>query len=342
MRRFIIGFPVLVVLAGLAVAAAVAGTTGSAGADKKVSPTATKALQVRVITVTPLRSGTWDPAHYAAYNPVAKQMGWKLQIAELVPYGKAAEVMDRWGREKVDIVFSTDNGYERYLLDAARKYPNTLWVIMSDLSTTKGLKNVGAYGVDSCEEGLIEGAAAAALSKKGVIGADSPIPILPNKKELAGMRIGANMVRPGTKINVRYTGDFVDVVKAQEIASALVQQGADVLTGPTSGGTTIEIAKRAQQEGVPYVATNMDISRFAPKAVVTSIILDFSRGYREVAQQRLSGKFVPKIRRLGFKEGYIKVLPFRLGKKAEERKTKQVLNKLLAGKVNLSACQRLK
>jgi basic membrane protein A and related proteins len=332
-RRFVIGLPLLLALVALAVYV-VAGASGGVAATKR--------LKVRVITATPLHSGTWDPAHFAGYSPVAKRMNWNLQIAELVPYGKAADTFNRWGAEGVDIVFSTDNGFEKYLLDAAAKYPKTTWVIMSDLSTTRGLTNVGSYGVDSCQEGFLEGAAAAYLSKKHVIGVDSPIPILPNKKEIAGLKLAVQKAVPGTKVIVQYTGDFADAAKAQEIASALVQQGADVLNGATNGGTMPDIAKRAQQEGVLFVGSNLDVAKYAPKAVVTSAVLDFTRGYREVADQRLAGKFVSKIRRLGIKEGFLKLLPFRLGHSAEERKTRALISRLLSGKISLAACQKLK
>jgi basic membrane lipoprotein Med (substrate-binding protein (PBP1-ABC) superfamily) len=333
MRRRLFG---LAVVAAGAAAVVLAGTglAGLAGPGQKTN------LQVRVITASPLKAGTWDPAHYNAYSAVAKRQGWKLQIAELVPYGKASEVLERWGEEGVDVVFATDNGFERYLLDAAARYRDTNWVIMSDMSTTRGLRNVGSYGIDSCQQGVLLGAIAGLASRKGVVGVDTTIPILPTKKELAGMRVGISRVAPGTRLVVKYTGDFVDVGKAVEIASALVQEGADVLTAPVSA-TSIEIAKRAQQEGVPFVGENIDLSRFAPKVTVTSIVLDFTQGYAEVGTQTANGTFQPRIRRLGLKERFFRVLPFRTHKDVE-RRVRALERDIVSGKVNLRACQNLK
>jgi basic membrane lipoprotein Med (substrate-binding protein (PBP1-ABC) superfamily) len=320
---------------GLALIGVSLTATSLAGSNAKSN------LQVRVITATPLNAGTWDPQHAAGYRAVAKKQGWKLQVAELVPYGKATSVLQRWGDEGVDIVFSTDNGFERYMLDAAEKYPNTKWVIMSDMSTTRGLKNVGSYGVDSCEQGVLVGAAAALVSKNGNIGVDTSIPILPTKKELAGMAVGIKLVGSKAKMNIKYTGDFVDAAKAQEVASALIQDGADVITVPTNGGTSPETAKRVEQEGVPFIGENMDLSKFAPKQTVTSIILDFTRGYAEVGTQTASNKFQAKIRRLGFKDGFIRMLPIRTHKEITA-KLKAIEAQLKAGKVNLAACKALK
>ena len=60
-------------------------------------------------------SAAWDPAQYRAYKRAADQGDWDLQVAEAVPYAKAAEQFDRWGREGVDVVFSIDAGYEEAL-----------------------------------------------------------------------------------------------------------------------------------------------------------------------------------------------------------------------------------
>lgn len=328
----------IVVAVGL-VAVAIVATSGTVFAS--TGSTKAKALQVRVITATPLKSGTWDPQHYAGYQAAGKAQGWKIQIAETVPYGKATSVLQRWGDQHADIVFATDNGFERYVLDAAAKYPKTKWVIMSDMSTTRGLKNVGSYGVDSCQQGVLVGAIAALITKKNLIGVDTTIPILPTKKELAGMRVGINLTNPKAKMIIKYTGDFVDAGKAQEVASALAQQGADVITVPVNGGTSPETAKRVEQLKLPFVGENMDLSPQAPTQTVTSVVLDFTQGYAEVGKQTSSGTFQAKIRHLGLKEGFFKVLPFRTHKDLEP-KVKAIQDKLRSGKINLTACENLK
>ena len=155
------------------------------------------------------------------------------------------------------------------------------------------------------------------------------------------MQVGINLTNPKAKMLIKYTGDFVDTGKAQEVASALVQQGADVITVPTNGGTSPETAKRVEQLGVPFIGENADLSPQAPKQTVTSIILDFTQGYAEVGKQTSSGTFKAKIRRLGLKEGFFKVLPFRTHKDLEP-KIKAIEKKLSSGKINLTACEKMK
>src|SRR4051812_2931690 len=108
--------------------AVVAAAVGAAFAGAASSAPAQAPLKVRVITATKVSQGTWDPSQYHAYSAIGKKQGWDLQIGEAIPYGQADQVLDRWGSDKVDIVFSTDNGFETHMLDAAAKYPDTLWV----------------------------------------------------------------------------------------------------------------------------------------------------------------------------------------------------------------------
>jgi simple sugar transport system substrate-binding protein len=318
------------------VATVYVGAAGSAPAQEP--------LDVRVITATSTTQGTWDPSQYRAYSKIAKQRNWDFQVAEAVAYGQADQVLDRWGAEGVDIVFSTDNGFQPNMLKAAAAYPNTLWVTMSDLSTTNNLKNVAAYSVNWCEVGFLQGAAGALVSKTGTVAAVESIPILPASKTMAGMRIGAQAAKPGTKVVGQIVGDF-DPQKSAEVAGTLIEQGADVIYAVVTGSAAPAVAARAQQAGKWYVGSYGDEARFAPKSTVTSAVLLFGLGYGTVADQREDGTFKPGIIRRGIEDGYIKLTPFRLGlAKSLGPKMKAVLKQLAAGKYakQMAACQALK
>lgn len=319
----------LAVLAAMSVATTI-GVAGGSAAER---------LRVRVVTVTPTTAGTWDPSHFRSYSAVAKRMNWNLQIAQALAYGKADQVFDRWGAEGVDIVFSTDNGFQNHMLTAAKKYPDTLWVTMSDLSTTRGLKNVGAYSVDWCQAGFAQGVVAGLLSKTHRIGAVGAIPILPAQRTLKGLQYGANLVSKGTKVDLKYSGDFIDAQKGQEAAKALMGGGADVIVAVTQGGISPQIAAAVQSAGKLYVGSYADETKFAPKATVTSAIFDFSLGYQRVAQAKLDGTFKPAIYHYGVKQGFIKLAkPFRLGHAGIQAKVDSYLTRLAAGKIKIPGC----
>lgn len=292
-------------------------------------------LAVRVITNQPTDVGLWDPSHYAVYTEVADELGADLEVAEAIQYGEADQVLDRWGEEGVDLVLSTDNGFEEHLLRAAEKYPDTNWVMMSALSTTNGLENVAAYSVNWCDLGFAVGASAAVASEAGKIGHVGAIPILPQNQYVAGASFGAAEAKDGATVTNTDTGDFIDVAKAQETASALLGQGNDVLI-TFQGASSREIARRAEDAGAYFVGFMADHAEFAPDAVVTSVAINFESGYREAMQQTASGSLEPSINIKSFDEGFLEVLPFRLGFEGEAETVSGLIESLMDGSLSYS------
>ena len=294
-----------------------------------------EALDVRVITATPTTAGSWDPQHFKTYTAVSEEMGWNLEIAEAIPYGEADQVLARWGGEGVDIVYSTDNGFQDNMLAAAAEYPDTIWATMSDLSTTNDLANVAAYTVEWCEFGYVQGAVAASLSESGMIGGVAAIPILPATKSILGFQFSADLTSSGSTLEVTETGDFSDAVKAQEATSALIDAGADVIVAITQGGVSPQIAARTQENDKIYIGSYGDEAQFAPEATVTSVVLKFDQGYRDVAQQVLDGNFQPGIFRLGAADGFIEVLPWAAGFEDANATADAVIDMLVNGEVTI-------
>jgi basic membrane protein A len=299
---------------------------------------AAKRLKVGVITVSGIKQGIWDPLHYAAYGPIAKKMNWQLDIAQAIPYGRAGEVLSRWGDAGYDIVFSTDNGFESALLVAAKKYPKTKWVVMSDLSSTKGLKNVASYSIDWCQLGFLQGVAGAYASKTKKLGAVGALPILPALKTIKGMQFGAAQAVPGTTVIVKYSGGFLDTQKAQEVAAAEISEGADVLAGITNAVVSPQVAARVQAEGKWYIGSYGEETKYAPKAVVTSVLLKPGSGYQAVADQVLAGTFKSGIFRKTIKDGFVALTPLRLGLASHAAEIKALQDKVTSGRLKIPGC----
>ena len=291
-------------------------TTSSTAPESSAVESSTapeSAPEVRVITVTPTNLGTWDPVQRKGYDEAAAAGGWNLQVAEAVAYGEADQVLDQWGAEGVDVVFSTDNGYEQNLLAAAKKYPNTAWVMMSALSTTEGLPNVSSYSFDWCQYGYLLGAIAGVVTNDQTVGAVGSIDIIPMTLSLEAEKAGAEAVNPGTQVISKNSGDFIDAQKGQAVAAGLISDGADVLTAPVHGGISPQIAAEAQKNGVYYVGSFADEAPSAPEAVVSSVFVNFLQSYSQAVDTWMNGTFDPSINILGVADGVIDSTPLTLG-----------------------------
>lgn len=293
-------------------------------------------LEVRVITALPTNVGLWDPGHRSAYDRIAEEHGWNLQIAEAVEYGRADEVLDRWGQEGVDLVFSTDNGFEDSFMAAAEKFPDTKWAMMSELTDTRGLDNVISYSINWCELGFAIGASAGAITDKQTVGLVGAVPIRPHVLMLESERFGADMINPGTKVLEQNSNDFVDPVLAQETAYSLLDKGADVLV-TTHSGPIEQIATAAAERGGYFVGYLADSSDINPDSVVTSVLFDFTYGYEKVAEAVESGNFEPGIHHTGLADGSIQVLPFGLGFEDRQAEVEELLEKLKTREIEFPA-----
>jgi basic membrane lipoprotein Med (substrate-binding protein (PBP1-ABC) superfamily) len=314
------------------------GTTGAAGTATTSGGSAAKGnIKVRVITATSTTSSSWDAGRFAEYSAAAKQNGWDLKVAETVPYGQADQVFKQWGSEGVNVVFSTDNGFEASFLAAAKKYPKTAWVMMSALSKTDNLPNVAAYTFDWCQYGYVQGSAASLVSKSHKIGDVGPVPILPAQQTLIGQQTGAQATVPGTTVEMKMTGDFTDAQKAQAVTSGLIGNGADTIIGVAQGGVAPQIASRAQSEKALYVGSYIDEQKFAPSAVPTSVVIDLSPYYAQAVDGWENGSFSNKVHVTGVKDGVIKVLPLRLGFENQQGKLDAQVQKVSSGAVKWPA-----
>jgi basic membrane protein A len=289
---------------------------GCSSSSNTASPSASgttpgKKLKVGVITATPIDQGTYDPAHYKAYKAVADRLGWDLKVAEAIPYGEGEQTLTRFAEDGMDVIISTDQGFEQAFLNVAAKYPNIKFIMASDLSDTR-LPNVTAYVFNTYEMGCLAGAADALLSKSHIIGGLSGLPIPAALQAFGGAKYCADKVVPGTTLKIAYVNSFTDAALGNEVASSVFSQGADAIFG-ILGGTVPGVTTAAKAANGKYVGWLVDESSFGPDVVATSILFNFDKEWQEIADAITSNKIEPKVHRLGIADGAITVAPFRLG-----------------------------
>jgi basic membrane protein A len=318
-----------------------ASTSASTPASTSTAAASDKPLKVRVITVSPTNLGTWDPSNRAAYDAVAAENGWKLEIAEAITYGKAPQVLEGWGTEKVDLVLATDNGFEPSVAAAAKKFPDTKWVVMSALVTPDPPSNLAGYTGDWCQIGFAQGVASALISKTHHFGYSAALPIPPTVQAFEGMKIGAEATGIPTKATMKLSGDFLDTAKATETTSALIDEGADVINANVNS-VTAAIAARIQSAGKYYIGSNADESKFAPKATVTNATFNFKYAYDKVAKEMKAGTFEAGPHTYGIDVGYIALTPFKLGFEEAGTKADAIMKDAGSGKFadKFAACNK--
>jgi basic membrane protein A len=335
LRKYAV-LPAAIALCGGALFAAALASKGSAAPKAQAAQ-----LKVAWITAGSVTASTWDRGGFAAVNGLVKTLGAKESHLELVGYDQAAQVLTRLAKAGNDIIISHSSGYEPAVLQVAKQFPKTWFLIYSDLSSTNGLKNVAGWKVNWNEHGYMQGAIACLVTKTGKVGIISSAPIPAFTRMAAGFKqatqeVGKCAKTKGAFLN-SWTGSFTDVAKAKQAALALIAKGADVMAdGADAAGTgSLEAMK---EHHLLYVGGIADQYSQAPTTIVSSVYLNFKQAYDQMASLIKSKKLKAGVYDTNLENGGIKIatpfhnVPAPAGVQAQ---TLKVVGQIKSGKIHI-------
>ena len=162
------------------------------------------------------------------------------------------------------------------------------------------------------EEGsFLAGAAAALVSKRGVVGFVGGMDIPLIHKFEAGYTAGARHARPGVQVLKGYAGVTADAfknpAKGKELATSMIDRGADVIFH-ASGTTGLGVFEAAREHGVLAIGVDSDQYDEAPGHVLTSMVKDVDVAVFGVIQDVVAKRFQGGIRELGLREDGVRLV----------------------------------
>jgi basic membrane lipoprotein Med (substrate-binding protein (PBP1-ABC) superfamily) len=134
--------------------------------------------------------------------------------------------------------------------------------------TTNGPNLESFYG-RTYESQYLCGMVAGAMSKTGKLGFVAAHPIGPVNWTINAYELGAKQFNPNATVTVIFTGAWNDPVKERAAASALADQGVDVI-GQHVDTPTPQIV--AQERGIFGTGHHRNLAEFAPKATLCSSV----------------------------------------------------------------------
>lgn len=157
-----------------------------------------------------------------------------------------------------DIIISGNFQYESAMLKVAKDYPDVHFLNF-DYGDAKANELPNVYGLSYAanEAGFLAGVVAALKSESGVIGCVGGMDIDGIKQFLAGYIQGALEVNPNIKVLTGFIGNFQDTATAKEVASNMIDQGADVLYH-AAGGAGNGVFEAASEKGVFAIGVDTD------------------------------------------------------------------------------------
>jgi len=219
-------------VSAVAVATSTALLLGCSG--KKNDVTSADSASGQALTVGVLVPGSktdrgWMESGYNGVKDAEKEFGSKLktQVIENINYADMEQAITTLAT-KNQMVIGVGGQTQATVFKVALKFPQVKFVVIGGNKEPNMPPNVAGYDVKQAEISYAAGAAAAMLSKSGVISyvGGMEIPAIVNTgNEYAR---GAQSINPKIKVITSYTGDFEDVTKAHEATLAAISQGADI------------------------------------------------------------------------------------------------------------------
>ena len=283
----------------MAGAALVVGLGGMAQAEDKT--------KVGFVYVGPVGDFGWSYEHNEGRKAVEEAFGDKVEtmFVESVPEGADSErVMTQMALDGADLIFTTSFGYMDPTINVAKKFPN---VKFEHATGYKQADNVAIYSARFYEGRSVIGHIAGHMTKTNTIGYIASFPIPEVIRGINAAYIAAKKVNPDVKLKIVWAYTWFDPAKEADAATALIEQGADIIMQHTDSPAAMTIA---EEKGMYAFGQASDMKQFGPTARLSSIIDDWAPYYIARTQAVMDGTWESTSTWDGIKEGMVSIGDF--------------------------------
>ena len=276
--------------------AAAAAPAASAAAAKP------EPLKIAFAYVGPVGDGGWTFAHDNARKALEKEFGDKIAttFVEKVPEAADAErVFNDLVGQGNKLVFGTTFGYMEPLLKVAAEHKDVKFEHATGYKTAENLRT---YDSRTYEGAYLAGVIAGSMTKTNTLGVVGSIPIREVIRNINSFTLGAQSVNPKIKTKVVWVNEWFDPPKETDAATALINNGADVLMQNTDSAAVL---KTAEEKGKRAFGWDSDMKAYGPKAHLGSAVINWAPYYIQATRDALDGKWATGKAWWGVKEGAI-------------------------------------
>ena len=276
----------LLLTAILALALLAAGC-GSKEAEKGKAPQAAgDKMKVAFVYVGPVGDAGFSYAHDQGRLYLEKELDYVTTTkVESVKEGADAERVLTQLAQDNKIVFATSFGYMPSVIKVAEKFPNVVFLHCSGYETAP---NVGTYFGRMYQARYLSGMVAGKMTKTNTIGYVAAYGIPEVVRGLDAFTLGVRSVNPNARVKVMWTMTWYDPPREKDAAKALLDAGADIIAQHQD---TPSPQQAAEERGMYSIGYNSDMSKSAPKAVLTSAVWNWGPYYVDTVKKVKEGKW---------------------------------------------------
>ncbi len=279
-------------LLGAAVPAPLLGRRGARAADL-LPAVAEKDAVVAFGHIGPISDGGWTFTHHRALLAVkAAYPAAKYLEVETIPVSAdASRTFRQFVESGANIVFATS------------EYGDLLGSVAEDATEVAFLEcdghavaaNLSSYYIQHWMISYVLGVAAGQLSRSGRLGFVGSLPVPSVYGCANAFLLGARSTAPKAAIQVILINSWFDPQAASQAASALVQNGVDLIYSNLDDASVLTVAEKA---GIRAVTWNTDMRALGPNAYISSALVDWNGFCVGEVGRRLAGRWTGGARTL--------------------------------------------
>ena len=271
--------------------------SGAASAQEKT--------KVGFIYVGPIGDGGWTYEHDQGRLAIEEEFGDAVETVyqESVPEGADAErALTQMALQGADLIFATSFGFMDPTVAVAEKFPD---VKFEHATGYKRADNVSIYSARFYEGRAVQGHIAGKMTETGKIGYIASYPIPEVIRGINSAYIHARKANPDVEFSVIWVYTWFDPAKEADAATALIEQGADVILQHTDS-TAPQAAAEAAGDVITFGQAS-DMSEYAPFPRVSSIIDNWSPYYIARTRAVIDGTWESSDTWDGIAEGMVEI-----------------------------------
>jgi basic membrane protein A len=285
---------------------------------------------------------SFNDAAFEGVKAAREKYGVKFDAAEPASISEYETYLTQFSAlNRYDLIISIGFDQADALSNVSQRFSDQRYAIVD---TVVDQPNVASYVYAEKERGFLMGAAAALMTSRtdneminsekviGVIGG-MKIPLI--DENIAGYMAGAEYVDPEVEVIHSYVGAWADPAKGKELATSMIEQGADVIWG-AAGRSGLGVLTAAEENNIYGIGADSDQGDVAPGHILTNGMKFVNNTVERAIMQVMEGQFEPGVHVLGVKEeglGYTEsLLPADIIEELEVIKSK-----ISAGEIEIPA-----
>lgn len=186
-------------------------------------------FRVAILTSGPVNDDGYNADAQRTADHIASELGAEVSVSESVPVPNQADVYRQYAQQGYDLVIGWGGQYTDGALEVADSFPDVKSLVVNS-GATNGT-NVASLDQAIEDWHFMVGWLQAKLSTTGTIGWIGAQCFPATAAGQHGTEQGARYADPDIEILSTFTGDFEDPTKASQAAKAMIEAGADVLSG---------------------------------------------------------------------------------------------------------------